>query len=151
MSVERAVSVGRSLVAFAGSVCARCIAGSPPRRAGNFLLRRQKKVTKEEALNRTRAGRRHQRRAKTLCAVSGRRDPLRSRCCPCDEHHPSHHRAAQRAAARRAHEKTQIQRRSGDAILARRPPGRRPSDAVFPGEFGVQPTLGGVKVAPWRS
>ncbi|WP_457423722.1 hypothetical protein [Roseateles sp. P5_E7] len=26
-------------------------AGSPPRRAGNFLLRRQKKVTKEEALN----------------------------------------------------------------------------------------------------
>src|SRR4051812_4751368 len=41
-------------------------AGSPARRRGNFLLRGQKKVTKEEALNRTRARRREQRRAKTL-------------------------------------------------------------------------------------
>jgi hypothetical protein len=33
----------------------RHVAGSPSRRPGNFLLRGQKKVTKEEALNRTRA------------------------------------------------------------------------------------------------
>ena len=35
----------------------RCIAGSPARHRGNFLLRGQKKVTKEEALNRTPAPR----------------------------------------------------------------------------------------------
>jgi hypothetical protein len=45
---------------LAESAAARCIAGSPSRRPGNFgfaetfgfLLRGQKKVTKEEALNR---------------------------------------------------------------------------------------------------
>jgi hypothetical protein len=36
------------------------------RRRGNFLLQGQKKVTKEEALNRTRASRRQQRRAETF-------------------------------------------------------------------------------------
>ena len=66
---------------------AKCGAGMRARRRGNFLLRRQKKVTKEEALNRTRAGRRQEQRAKTSIAVSGRREPLRSRCCPCDEDH----------------------------------------------------------------
>jgi len=67
--------------------CAECGAGSPARRAGNFLLRRQKQVTREEALNRTRPRRRHERRAKIHCTVSGRRDPLRSRCWPYDECH----------------------------------------------------------------
>jgi hypothetical protein len=33
-------------------VCAEADAGISPRRASNFLLSRQKKVTKEEALNR---------------------------------------------------------------------------------------------------
>jgi hypothetical protein len=45
---------------LAGRAAHRCIAGSPSRRPGNFgfaetfgfLLRGQKKVTKEEALNR---------------------------------------------------------------------------------------------------
>jgi hypothetical protein len=42
------------LDAFALSLC-RSVhrAGNSPRRASNFLLLRQKKVTKEEALNRT--------------------------------------------------------------------------------------------------
>ena len=65
---------------------AECRAGSPARRRGNFLLRGQKKVTKEEALNRTPAPRRHERRAKTIDRVLPTRDPLRSRCCPYDEH-----------------------------------------------------------------
>ena len=38
-----------------------------------------------------------------------------------------------------------MQRRSGDAITAQHPPGRRPSDAVFAGEPGVQPALTGMK------
>jgi hypothetical protein len=49
----------------------------------------QKKVTKEEALNRTRPRRRQERRAKTTTVIAGRREPLRSRCCPYDEHHAS--------------------------------------------------------------
>jgi hypothetical protein len=60
-------------------------AGSPARRRGNFLLRRQKKVTKEEALNRKPSRRREARRAKTSTFIPGRREPLRSRCCPYDE------------------------------------------------------------------
>ena len=66
-----------------------CGAGSPPRRAGNFLLRGQKKVTKEEALNRKLSPRCHERRAKTGALTLGRREPLRSRCCPYDERHTS--------------------------------------------------------------
>ena len=33
---------------------------------------------------------RSQRRAKTATGIQGRREPLRSRCCPCDENPPSH-------------------------------------------------------------
>ncbi len=74
---------------------AECGAGGPSRRPGNFgfaetfgfLLRGQKKVTKEEALNRTPSRRRDERRAKTARGIAPRRDPLRSRCCPCDERH----------------------------------------------------------------
>ena len=42
-----------------------CGAGMRARRRGNFLLRGQKKVTKEEALNRTPSRHRPARRAKT--------------------------------------------------------------------------------------
>jgi hypothetical protein len=59
------------------------------RRRGNFLLSCQKKVTKEEALNRKPSRRRQQRRAKTATAMARRREPLRSRGCPYDEHQGS--------------------------------------------------------------
>jgi hypothetical protein len=157
-------------VAFAERVSARCIAGSPSRRPGNFLLRGQKKVTKEEALNRTRAP--HARAAScnsrmaaaqtrtaalSLLSLSpapslapaGR--PTRG-CTPCSR-------------------ENQRQRRSGDAIRATsfvgwgersepqrlrcrvvgvrcaHPNLRRPSDVAFAfaGEPGVQPALTGVK------
>jgi len=137
-----------SRLASATSAAHRCIAGSPSRQPGNFLLRGQKKVTKEEALNRTPAP---LARA-TPCNsrwVSGQTRPaalsllslspasliapparLTRGCTPCSR-------------------EIQTQRRSGDAIVAQHPPVRRPSDAalVFPGEPGVQPALGGVK---WR-
>jgi hypothetical protein len=79
----------RSLLLFD----AECGAGMRARQRGNFgfaetfgfLLRGQKKVTKEEALNRTRAGRHPERRSKTNTFIPSRRDPLRSRGCPCDE------------------------------------------------------------------
>jgi hypothetical protein len=75
--------------AAAKSAAHREIAGSPARQRGNFLLRGQKKVTKEEALNRTPASRHYDQRAKTTGGVAPRRDPLRSRGCPYDERHPS--------------------------------------------------------------
>jgi hypothetical protein len=59
------------------------------RRRGNFLLRRQKKVTKEEALNRKPSRRRREWRAKTHSVMAGRCEPLRSRGCPYDEHDES--------------------------------------------------------------
>ena len=90
-------------VVFARSAAHRCIAGSPSRRPGNFLLRGQKKVTKEEALNRTPARSRQERRAKTPGGLAPRRDPLRSRCCPCDE--PSRPLTP---AARRAHQEYEV-------------------------------------------
>jgi len=110
-----------------------CGAGSPPRRAGNFLLRGQKKVTKEEALNRTRAP--HARTAScnsrsaaaqtrtaalSLLSLSPERliaaaDRLTRGCTPCSR-------------------EMQMQCRSGDAV------------SVFPGEPGVQPALIGMKV-----
>jgi hypothetical protein len=48
-------------------------AGIPPRRAGNFLLSRQKKVTKEEALNRTPLGLRHQALGKQPLGLAWKR------------------------------------------------------------------------------
>jgi hypothetical protein len=122
----------------------RCIAVSPSRRPGNFLLRGQKKVTKEEALIRTRAP--HARAAPCDSrSVSGQTRPaalsllslspapriapparLTRGCTPGSPEQP-------------------MQRRSGDATGANSS-SRRSSDAVFPDEFGVQPTLTGVKV-----
>ena len=130
----------------AKSVLARCIAGSPSRRPGNFLLRGQKKVTKEEALNRTPARRRHERRAKTASGLMPRRDPLRSRCCPYHQHQSPQQRAAERAAARRAHQKT----KDSVARATRRtsPFGTSPQRRGIPDKPGVQPALTVVK---WRS
>jgi hypothetical protein len=128
-------------------VRAECGAGSPARRRGNFLLSCQKKVTKEEALNRipspmgTRAL--HNNRslhAPTRPAALSRLSLSPARfiapaarltrgCTPCSPELPT-------------------QRRSGAATQAQHPPGRRPSAAVFAfaGEPGVQPALTGVKV-----
>jgi hypothetical protein len=134
----------------------RCIAGSPARRRGNFLLRGQKKVTKEEALNRTPASLAHaaqdngQTAAGTTrtaalsplslspapsCAPAAR---LPRGCTPCSRENP-------------------IQRRSGDAIRAtsfvgwgERSEPQRPSTGgiafAFADEPGVQPALTGLNV-----
>jgi hypothetical protein len=135
------------LVASAEIVSARCIAGSPARRRGNFLLRGQKKVTKEEALNRTPAPRARaspcngrticgKTRAAALSLLSLSPAPstaplarLTRGCTPCSR-------------------KNEMQRRSGDATTAQYRAGRRPRDAAFAfaGEPGVQPALSGVKV-----
>jgi hypothetical protein len=146
------------LVAFCSSqqALARCIAGSPARRRGNFLLRGQKKVTKEEALNRTpaplaraapcnsRTAAAHMRPA-ALSLLSLSPAPslapaarLTRGCTPCSRENP-------------------IQRRSGDAIRAtpfvgwgeRSEPQRHGTAGVafaFADEPGVQPALTGVKV-----
>ncbi len=133
-------------VAFAMVAADRCIAGSPSRRPGNFLLRGQKKVTKEEALNRTPAP--HARAAPcnsrslsgqtrtaalsllslspaSLIAASAR---LTRGCTPCSR-------------------EMQRQRRSGDAITASTSVAS-PQRRGIPGEPGVQPALGGLK---WRA
>ncbi len=129
----------------------REIAGSPARRRGNFLLRGQKKVTKEKALNRTPAPHAQTTPCNNRTAASQTRPAalsplslsraswiasparLTRGCTPCSPEQPT-------------------QRRSGAATQAQHPPGRRPSDAVFAfaGEPGVQPALSGVKVRSIR-
>ena len=120
-------------------------AGNPPRRAGNFSLLRQRKVTNREALNRTRAPQARSARHNKL-SLSGKTRPaslsllslspapsvaasvrLTRGYTPCSPEQPN-------AAS--------LGRRDGGGFAM----GRRPSDAVFPDEFGVQPTLTGVKV-----
>jgi hypothetical protein len=106
-------------------ILATAHAGSPPRRAGNFSLLRQRKVTKREALNRTPASLAVSAHDNNH-SLTGRRDPLLSLspasliaasarltrgCTPCSR------------GMRR-------QRRSGDATAAQ-PRWRHPSDAVF--------------------
>jgi hypothetical protein len=147
-------------VAYAKRAARRCIAGSPARQRGNFLLRGQKKVTKEEALNRTPAPRasnaQHdnrsaggQTRAAALSLLSLSPAPsiapparLTRGCTPCS-----------RGTANTA----SLGRRNGSLHLVgcaepsepqhrcTIPLRRRPSDAVSLDEFGVQPTLSGVK------
>jgi len=121
-------------------------AGSPPGRAGNFSLSRRRKVTKREALNRTRAPRSEGTAKNSLWQCTQMRTAALPRLT-CDESASSPHLPVRRAAACRAHENSPIQRRSGDATVARHPPGRRPSDAVFAfaDEPGVQPALSGLK------
>jgi len=135
-----AAFLGRASLLLVGGACG---AGSPPRRAGNFLLRRQKKVTKEEALNRTPAPQAlpahrnnqtayGQTRPAALSLLSLSPAPsispparLTRGCTPGSPENP-------------------MQRRSGDAARAH-PRCRRSSDAVFPDEPGVQPSLTDVK------
>ena len=110
---------------------ARCIAGSPARRRGNFLLRGQKKVTKEKALNRTPAP---QARA-TPCNNQKAGGPMRAAALSrltCDEAQASPHPSAQRAAARRAHQKTQPHSA---------PPERRGCSVFRLPSAGVQPRV----------
>jgi len=129
----------------------RRVAGSPPRRAGNFSLSCQRKVTKREALNCTPAPDAIAGQVNSHSAAAQKRPAALSRLT-CHDRHPSHLQPVRRAAARRAHQNSQRQRRSGAAPAGQHPPGRRPSDAVLrlPGEHGVQPALSGVKVRSIR-
>jgi hypothetical protein len=113
----------------------REIAGSPSRRPGNFLLRGQKKVTKEEALNRTPSRRREQPRARTQSGMPPIREPLRSRLPLVQS--PMHRtitplNARLHAGARQPEHRTA-------ASLGRR------CTRLLAGEPGVQPALSGVK------
>jgi hypothetical protein len=121
---------------------AECGAGCRARRRGNFLLRGQKKVTKEEALNRTPSRRRQWRRAKTAGVVVGTREPLRSRCCPYDERHAARFGPLNVGCTPNSPGNTlnaaSLGRRQTDAALG----SRRPSDALrISGEPGVQPRV----------
>ncbi len=145
---------------LAESASARCIAGSPSRRPGNFLLRGQKKVTKEEALNRTPApharaapcnGRSVNGQTRTaalsllslspaaLIAASAR---LTRGCTPGSREMPKSASLGRRDGSSRLvgwGERSEPQRRPAQPLW------RRPSDVAIPGEPGVQPALGGVK------
>jgi hypothetical protein len=130
----------------------RHVAGSPSRRPGNFLLRDQKKVTKEEALNRTRASQ--------ALSTQGNDSPLPANTRTAALSLLSLSPASLIATAGRltrgctpGSREIQMQRRSGDATTggnsvlrsAGRAMWRRPSDAAVPGEPGVQPALTVVK------
>ncbi len=134
-------------------------AGSPARRRGNFLLRGQKKVTKEEALNRTRAP--HARAAP--CNSRSLRGTTRAAALSLLSLSPAPLFAASARLTRgctpgsRETPKTaSLGRRDGSLLVVgsepqrrpARPMWRRPSDAAIPGEPGVQPALGGMK---WRA
>ncbi len=94
----------------------RHLAGSPARRRGNFLLRGQKKVTKEEALNRTRAP----RGSNAACNRQTQHAPMRTAALSrltFDERASSPHLPVRRAAARRAHQNSPMQRRPSGAAV----------------------------------
>jgi len=149
------------LVALAEGFAHREIAGVPSRRPGNFLLRGQKKVTKEEALNRTPAP--HARaapcnnqmaaartRPAALSLLSLSPAPsiaplarLTRGCTPCSRGIPKAASLGRRDGSLHPvgwGEQREPQQRAN-------PQWRRPSDAAFafPGEPGVQPALTGVK------
>jgi hypothetical protein len=108
-------------------------AGSSPRRASNFSLSRQKKVTKEEALNRKSplAGEGH--RAKTAAQSLTRGEPLRSRCCPCHQPDSSNVRAPNVGCTPNSRGEDKRRRR------------RVPACGAFADKPGVQPALNVVK------
>ncbi len=150
-----AVVFGRASLRLVGGECG---AGSPPRRAGNFLLRGQKKVTKEEALNRTPAPRARATpcnsrslsgttRPAALSRLSLSPEPftaapgrLTRGCTPCSRDMPKTAALGRRDGSLLCvgwGEHSEPQRR------LHQPRWRRPSDAVFacPGEHGVQPRV----------
>jgi hypothetical protein len=118
-------------------------AGSPARRRGNFLLRGQKKVTKEEALNRTPAT--HARAAPCKSrSVCGTKRPAALSLLSLS---PKPFVAAAGRLTRGCtpgSREIQRQRRSGDAIAATTSLAS-PQRRGIPGEPGVQPALTGVK------
>ena len=149
-------------VALAESVLARCIAGGPSRRPGNFLLRGQKKVTKEEALNRTRAplalpahcdnrSLSAPKRPASLSLLSLSPAPsiaptgrLTRGCTPGSPEQPNAASLGRRDGSLFPvgwSERSEPQKRPATTRW------RRPSDAVFafPDKPGMQPALSGVK------
>jgi hypothetical protein len=154
----------------AQSALARCIAGSPSRRPGNFLLRGQKKVTKEEALNRTpellaQAGPRDSQwaaahtRTAALSLLSLSPAPriapaarLTRGCTPCSRENQTQRRSGDAIRATPFvgwGERSEPQRHgtAGVGVRCAHPNPRRPSDVAFAfaDEPGVQPALTGVK------
>jgi hypothetical protein len=137
-SVHRAGSSlfgrGACRMAFARSL-SRSVhrAGSSPRRASNFSLLRQRKVTKREALNRKSPLAAEGHRAKTTAQSLSRSDPLRSRCCACHQPDSSTVRAPNVGCTPNSRVECKRRRR------------RVAASGVFADEFGVQPTLNVVK------
>jgi hypothetical protein len=109
-------------------------AGNSPRRASNFSLLRQRKVTKREALNRKSPLAYDGHRAKTNAQSLSRGEPLRSRCCPCPETESSTACAVNVGCTPNSRVEVKRRRRRVEACGA------------FTGEPGVQPALTGVKV-----
>jgi hypothetical protein len=109
-------------------------AGNSPRRASNFSLLRQRKVTKREALNRKSPLACDGHRAKTNAQSLSRGEPLRSRCCPYPE--PGSPTACAVNVGCTPNSRVEVKRR------------RRRVEAcgAFTGEPGVQPALNVVKV-----
>ena len=123
----------RGWVALAESLSTRCTAaGIRPARAGNFLLSRQKKVTKEEALNRTLLQACAEPRAKAPARILARGEPLRSRRCPYHRRHSF--TVTPPDAGCTPGSRMAIQASLGRRVVAH---------GVFTGEPGVQPALTG--------
>ena len=126
----------RVMVAFATSLSTRCTAaGIRPARAGNFLLSRQKKVTKEEALNRTLPEACDGPRAKAGARTPALGEPLRSRRCPYPQRNSSI--GTPPNAGCTPGSRAQIQASLGRRVVAH---------GVSIGEPGVQPALSGTRV-----
>jgi hypothetical protein len=132
--------------AFAKRVAPRCIAGSPARRRGNFLLRGQKKVTKEEALNRTPVPLARAAPCNSQTASGQTRPAALSllSLSPAPSITPP---ARLTSAARRTHQEYQNSGARAPRSAALTHEARRPSDAAFAfaDKPGVQPALTGVK------
>ena len=150
-------------VALGGNLSTRCrVAGNPPRRAGNFSLTRQRKVTKRGALNRTPAPHALAAHCNNRTASGTTRTAALSllSLSPASRMAPSGRLTRGCTPGSRGIPKAaSLGRRDGamargscvgwgehsEPQRAAYPLWRRPSDAVFPGEPGVQPALTGVK------